>query len=377
LRIFLLAFLLIYGGFHLHFFLRIRAAGCMGGSATALLGIVLLVGLTAPPVIRLAEAKGYEFFARYLAIIGYYWMAFLLLFCVVSLFVAMYDFFLMAVAGKFSFNASIFIPNPGMRFIITTAAAVLLVVYGSVAARHLRTEFLTIHSVKIPGEIGRIRILQISDVHIGGAIGSGYLPGIIRAIRAAAPDVIVSTGDLVDGRGAYVNDAARMLKEITPRMGKFAITGNHEFYLGVGRAMNFMEAAGFVPLRNRVVTIAGVVDLVGVDDPGGIINGEGAVSDRDVLAKAGRGRFTILLKHRPIVEKDAIPFFNLQLSGHTHGGQIFPFQIFTKLVFPYHSGDFRLSSGALLHVNRGAGVWGPPVRLLAPPEITVIDLVSG
>jgi hypothetical protein len=377
LRIFLLAFLLIYGGFHLLFFFRIRAVCFVGVGPSLFLAIVLVAGLAAPLIIRLAEAKGYELFARYLAIIGYYWMAFLLLFCVVSLSVELYNFSLTAVAGKFIFNKSIFTPTPGMRFIIPAVASILLVIYGSVEARNPRTEFMVIHSTKIPRKIGRIRLLQISDVHVGGAVGSGYVPGIIRAIRAAAPDIIVSTGDLVDGRGAYVKNAARMFREVTPRWGKFAVTGNHEFYLGVGKALNFMDEAGFVPLRNGVATIAGVVDLVGVDDPGGIMSGIGGVSDRAALAEAGRGRFTILLKHRPIVEKNAIPFFDLQLSGHTHGGQLFPFQIFTKLAFPYFSGDYRLSPGVLLHVNRGAGVWGPPVRLLAPPEITVIDLVSG
>jgi len=84
--------------------------------------------------------------------------------------------------------------------------------------------------------------------------------------------------------------------------------------------------------------------------------------------------FTILLKHRPIVEKDAEGLFDLQLSGHTHGGQIFPFHVFTRLMFSCHAGSYPLASGALLHVSRGTGTWGPPVRLFAPPEITVIDI---
>jgi predicted MPP superfamily phosphohydrolase len=261
-----------------------------------------------------------------------------------------------------------------MRFLVPAILSVILVIYGSLEARNLRTEFLVIHSSKIPREIGRIRVLQISDVHIGGAVGDGYVSRIIDAVRSADPDVILSTGDLVDGRGAYITDAARMFRQIRPRWGKFAVTGNHEFYLGVDRAVEFMHDAGFVPLRNSVATIAGAVDLVGVDDPGGVMNGKGACTDREILSRANKGHFTVLLKHRPVIENGAPGFFDLQLSGHTHKGQIFPFSLFTRLAFPYHAGPYHLPGGSVLHVSRGAGVWGPPVRLLAPPEITVIDL---
>jgi len=376
LKLFLLFFLMIYGGFHLLFFLRIRAAVPMGGGAGAILVLLLVAGFSAPFIMRVGEGWGCDFFARFISIIGYYWMAFLLLFCVVSLFVELYNFICIAVQNRANGNIGNFIPTAAMRFIIPAVLSVILVIYGSFEARSLRTEFLLIPSGKIPREIGRIRILQISDVHVGGAVGAGYVSGIIRAVREAAPDVIVSTGDLVDGRGAYINEAALKFNEIVPKWGKFAVTGNHEFYLGIDKALEFMDDAGFIPLRSRVATIAGAVDLVGIDDHGGVMKGRGVISDRDILSQANKNHFRIFLKHRPEVEKDALGFFDLQLSGHTHKGQIFPFNIFTKLAFPYHAGNYELSGGSLLHVSRGAGVWGPPVRLLAPPEITVIDLVS-
>ncbi len=373
--LFLLIILLIYGGFHLQFFFRIRSAFAMGGAASVVLVILLLVGLTAPFIIRFAEGHDCYFGARFMSVIGYYWMAFLMLFCVVSLVVEIYH--LIAAAFANNHNISIFIPTAVMRFIIPMAASIILVIYGSFEASGLRTEFLVIPSAKIPKEIGRVRVLQISDVHIGGAAEDRHVAKIIRAARALAPDVIVSTGDLVDGRGAYVHEAAFRFREITPKWGKYAITGNHEFYLGVDEALEFMEDAGFIPLRDKVATVAGMLDLVGVDDYGGIVKGHKAsLLERDLLSRAKRDHFTILLKHRPVVEKNAVGFFDLQLSGHTHKGQIFPFCIFTKLAFPYHAGDYHLPKGSRLHVNRGAGVWGPPIRILAPPEITVIDLIS-
>jgi hypothetical protein len=376
LKLFLLFFLLIYGGFHLLFFLRIQAAIRMGGMGFAILLLLLAAGFLAPLIIRALEGRVSDLLVRFLALLGYYWMAFLLFFLFVSLFVELYNFVALAVVSRFNGNIDAFIPTAGMRFMIPAAVAVLLAVYGSFEAGSLRTEFLTIHSEKIPKEIGKIRIVQISDVHIGGALQAGNVSGIIRAVREAAPDVVVSTGDLVDGRGTYLEEAARQFSEIKPKWGKFAVAGNHEFYLGIDKATEFMEEAGFVFLRNRTATIAGAVDLIGVDDPGGVMEAKVIVDDRELLSRTEGNHFKILLKHRPDVEKKAIGFFELQLSGHTHSGQIFPFSIVTNLVFPYHAGDYQLSQESLLHVNRGAGVWGPPIRLLAPPEIMVIDLLS-
>jgi predicted MPP superfamily phosphohydrolase len=180
----------------------------------------------------------------------------------------------------------------------------------------------------------------------------------------------------VDGQGNDLSEAAAQFREIRPRYGKFAVTGNHEFYAGIDKAMEFTVNAGFTPLRGKVATVAGVVDLVGVDDPGiHHLGFQGRSSDREVLARASGGRFTILLKHQPLVEKGPAGAFDLQLSGHTHKGQIFPFSLITRMVFPFHAGNYRLANGALLHVNRGTGTWGPPVRFLSPPEITVIDLM--
>jgi predicted MPP superfamily phosphohydrolase len=376
LALFLLAFLLIYGGMHFHFFLRAASAFDISGIFRYALAVFLLAGLTAPIAMRIAEGRGYDAAARLVSIAGYYWMAFLLLFFFVSIFIEFYHFILTAASKRLHCDCGFFIFGPSPRFLIPVVLSIIFTIYGSFEAQNLKTEHLFIRSEKIPKEAGVIRIVQISDVHIGGALRGSHLPTILRAVRDAFPDVLVSTGDIVDGQGTYVEQAALKFREIRPKWGKFAITGNHEFYLGLNKALKFMDDAGFVPLRNRAVAVAGVLDLVGVDDHGGMTRGEPMISDREILSREERSRFTVLLKHRPVVESAAIGLFDLQLSGHTHKGQIFPFSIFTKLAFPYHAGDYRLPGGALLHVSRGAGVWGPPIRLLAPPEITVIDLTS-
>ncbi len=374
--LFLFSFFLIYGGFHLYFFMRIRAAFAPGVAAQAILIALLLLGLITPVIVRASERYGLEVVARLVSWAGYLWMAAILLFFSISLLLDLYRLLVYLAGLMMRTDVGALLPSARTLFLVPALAALGMVIYGSFEARSIRSEPLVIHSAKIPKEVGRIRIVQVSDVHVGVLIRGNYLAEILRKVREAAPDIVISTGDLVDGQGNDLSEAAAQFREIRPRYGKFAVTGNHEFYAGIEEAMGFTVNAGFTPLRGKIATIAGVVDLVGVDDPGRHGLGfQGRLFDREVLAQASGGRFTILLKHQPLVEKGPLGAFDLQLSGHTHKGQIFPFSLVTRLVYPFHAGNYRLENGALLHVNRGTGTWGPPVRFLSPPEITMIDLM--
>jgi len=373
--LFIMTFFLVYGGFHLYFFLKIRAAFAPGAAVQILLVALLILGVMAPIIVRTSERYGLDALARFISWVGYIWMAVLLLFFVSSLLIDLYRLLVHLAGLLLRTDLGAFLPSARTLFLISVAASVGSVVYGSFEACRIRVEHVEIRSAKIPKAAGRIRIVQISDVHIGVIVREERLAGMLRKVREAAPDVLVSTGDLLDGQGNDLAEAEAQLREIRPRYGKFAVTGNHEFYAGIDHSLDFMVQSGFTPLRGEVATVAGAVDLAGVDDPALLRLGlNGRVSDREVLSRRTGGRFTVLLKHQPVVEKDAPGAFDLQLSGHTHKGQIFPFSLVTRLIFPLHSGDFRLANGALLHVSRGTGTWGPPVRFLAPPEITVIDL---
>jgi uncharacterized protein len=376
--LFLLSFFLIYGGFHFYFFLKVRAAFAPGASIQIILIALLILALMAPIIVRVSERYGFEAVAWFMSWAGYAWMAALLLFFSVSVFVDLYRLLIHFSGLLLRTDVGALIPAARTIFIFPAAVALVMVVYGSFEALNVRTETLEIRSEKIPKAVGRIRIVQISDVHVGVLVQGKRLAGILRKVREAEPDLIVSTGDLVDGQIDGMSEAAAQFRAILPRYGKFAVTGNHEFYAGVDQALDFTAKAGFTTLRGGIATVAGAVDLVGVDDPG--IHGpgfQGRPSDHEVLTRANRSRFRILLKHQPRVEKESDEVFDLQLSGHTHQGQIFPFSLITRLVFPFHSGNYHLTDGALLHVSRGTGTWGPPVRFFAPPEITVIDLRPG
>jgi hypothetical protein len=122
--------------------------------------------------------------------------------------------------------------------------------------------------------------------------------------------------------------------------------------------------------------VEGLISIAGVDDPAVISSGlAGKVAEKELLSGLPGDKFTLFLKHRYEVEKEAVGLFDLQLSGHGHKGQIFPFMLVVRLATPYIAGLYDLSLGSLLYVSRGSGTWGPPIRFLAPPEVTVIDLV--
>ena len=183
--------------------------------------------------------------------------------------------------------------------------------------------------------------------------------------------------DLVDAKMDDLNHLADMLAQIRPPLGKFAVLGNHELYAGVAQSKRFLEAAGFKVLRNQPYRLDGVLTIVGVDDPAGSRHkGNRAAEQKEaaLLSEVDSQEFTLLLKHRPLVVPESKGRFDLQLSGHTHGGQIFPFTLITALFYTNQTGLASLDKNSLLYVSRGAGTWGPPMRLLAPPQVTLIEL---
>ncbi len=376
--LFLLTFFLLYGGIHLYFFAKIRAAFAPGAAVQGGLIVLLALGLLAPLIVRASERLGLEVLARLMSWAGYLWMAVIFLFFSVSLLLDVYRLMASVTGLVLRTDVVAYLPTPRTLFLIPLTAALIIGGYGFFEARQIRQEHIEIHSHKIPKETGKIRVVQISDVHVGVMVRGKRLAAILRKVSDAQPDLLVSTGDLVDGQLNSMVEAVVQFRDIRPRYGKFAVTGNHEFYAGIDDSIDFITRSGFNLLRGEVAAVAGVIDLAGVDDPTIRSLGlHGGLSDREVLSLGGGDRFTILLKHQPLVEKGAPGLFDLQLSGHTHKGQIFPFSLITGRFFPFHSGNFHLAKDALLHVSRGTGTWGPPIRFLSPPEITVIDLIPG
>jgi predicted MPP superfamily phosphohydrolase len=216
------------------------------------------------------------------------------------------------------------------------------------------------------------RIVQITDVHVGPTIGKGFIEDIVARVNALHPDVIAITGDLVDGSVADLEEHVAPLAKLSARHGVYFVTGNHEYYSGADAWIRHLGTLGIRVLRNERVRIGDEdgFDLAGIDDR------SARTSD---LAKALEGRDSdracVLLAHQPrgIELADRLGV-DLQLSGHTHGGQLFPWNFLVRLQQPFVAGLHRLAR-AQIYVSRGTGYWGPPMRLGAPAEITEIELI--
>jgi hypothetical protein len=380
--LFLITFLSLYGGMHAYSFARLLGAFRPNHTATLVLAAWMILMIVAPLLVRLAEGAGLERSAIILAWPGYTWMGTIFLF--VSILLACDALRLIARLSNRLWGTAI--PRYMTATSTCTAALALALLAGAYAfyeARRIRTDHVTVTTSKLPPSAGRIRLVQISDVHIGLLFRESRLEGILAAIRAARPDILVSTGDLVDGRLSREdvisrqNRLADMLASVTAPGGKFAVTGNHEFYAGLNQALAFTRAAGFTVLRNQAVTLPNGITISGVDDPAGRRVGVPPAphSEQTLLGSVPGDRFCLLLKHRPTVPASSDGLFDLQLSGHVHKGQIFPFNLLVRLLFHIPCGTTATLKKSLIHVSRGSGTWGPPLRLLAPPEVTVIDII--
>jgi predicted MPP superfamily phosphohydrolase len=228
---------------------------------------------------------------------------------------------------------------------------------------------------KLPRRLDGFTIVQLSDLHVGMTIDRGFCQRVVDRANHLAPDLIALTGDLVDGRVDDLRDEVAPLAQLRAPHGVFAITGNHEYYSGVDEWIAEITRLGARYLRNQRVTIADGFELAGVDD----YSAAGWPGHGEDLAAALGGRDpsrpVVLLAHQPRqVRRAAKHAVDLQLSGHTHGGQIWPWHYIVKLQQGGLLAGRYDYQGTQLYVSRGCGYWGPPVRVLAPLEITRVIL---
>jgi uncharacterized protein len=238
-------------------------------------------------------------------------------------------------------------------------------------------------AVKLPGLPHRLdgfRIVQVSDIHIGDVLGRPFLEEMVRRCNALRPDLVAVTGDLVDGPVEQLGPAVAALRGLHSREGTFFITGNHEYYAGDRAWAEALSAMGLTVLRNRFLPLGdagGRLDVVGVDDYGHKDAPDGRGYDLE-KALLGRNPHTpaVLLAHQPRgVEEALARGIGLQLSGHTHGGQMFPITALVDATYRYSAGLYPVGEGHV-YVSRGTGFWGPPMRIGSPPEITALTLLG-
>ncbi|MFO8090169.1 MAG: metallophosphoesterase [Desulfatiglandaceae bacterium] len=364
---FIATFISLYGLLNYYFYRK--AAGCFSFRpwVRIVLAVFLLLMVSAPFMVNFASAAGFHSVAFASAWVGYTWMGAVFLFFCVHFTVDIVSAIRWIFLRVFSHSSVVF-----ERRVTMFAASVAIVSVGLLCgvfeARDIGIEHIRLHSDKV---LEPVRIAQVSDLHFGVINGEAFAVKVARLLDEIDADIVVSTGDMIDRGLRDAERTAAVLRTVSAAAGKFAVPGNHEFYAGLKEAVDFHEKAGFMFLRNSAVSVSDHLIIAGVDDPAGRRYGiDPDFFESRLLEGVPRERFTILLKHQPVPASD----FDLQLSGHTHGGQLFPFNFVVGIVYPWVRGLHETGDGSWIYISRGTGFWGPPVRLFAPPEITVIDI---
>ena len=248
--------------------------------------------------------------------------------------------------------------------------------YGVWNAYHPVVKTITVNIPNLPAQWENKRIVQISDAHLGFVHRESFISNIIEKVNSAQPDMVVITGDLFDGININLDSLVSPLKNIEAPKGIFFVTGNHETYLGVEDAFAALKKTGVVNILDDAVADVDGLKVVGIGYPK-----QGERKDiaavLDSLQKEFQGYPTILLHHTPgYIEDVKNSGVNLQLSGHTHRGQLFPFEYIARLVYKKYEYGLHTQGAYTLYTTSGAGTWGPPMRTGNVPEITVITLVA-
>ncbi|MFJ4331584.1 metallophosphoesterase [Streptomyces sp. NPDC088935] len=255
------------------------------------------------------------------------------------------------------------------------AAAVGTVGYGTYGVLNgPSVKRVTVPLARLPRAAHGFRIAVVSDIHLGPVLGRGFAQKVVDTINSTQPDLIAVVGDLVDGSVKDLGPAAAPLAQLKARHGAYFVTGNHEYFSGAEQWVAEVRRLGLLPLENARTELPHF-DLAGVNDVAGEDEGQGPDYDR-ALGDRDRSRACVLLAHQPVQIHDAVDHgVDLQLSGHTHGGQLWPGNLIAGAANPTLAGLERYGD-TQLYVSRGAGAWGPPTRVGAPSDITVIQLAS-
>jgi hypothetical protein len=364
---FIATFVSLYGLLNYYFYRK--AAGCFSFRpwVRMVLAVFLLLMVSAPFMVNFASAAGFHSVAFASAWLGYTWMGAVFLFFCVHFTVDIVSAIRWIFLRVFGRSSAVFERRATMF-----AASVVIVsvglLWGVFEARDIRIEHIRLHSDKM---LKPVRIAQVTDLHFGVINGEAFAVKVARLLGEIDADIVVSTGDMIDRGLRDAERTAAVLRNVPAPGGKFAVPGNHEFYAGLKEAVDFHEKAGFMFLRNSALSVSDHLIIAGVDDPAGRRYGiDPGFFESRLLEGVPPESFTILLKHQPVPSSG----FDLQLSGHTHGGQLFPFNFVVGMVYPWVRGLHKTGDGSWIYISRGTGFWGPPIRLFAPPEITVIDI---
>ncbi len=264
------------------------------------------------------------------------------------------------------------------ELILTQVFWILAVIFNSLGVwTALRGPFVLTTKISLPEsastELDGMKIVQISDLHVGPVIKQKYIKTVVKKIQELRPDLLVFTGDIGDGDSKYYGQELLHFSSLHPRLGKFYVTGNHEYMWGYQGWVKAVQTAGIVPLLNQGVQLTPDLYLAGVHDIS-VENFDSSIRSNPAEARGTGKGYKILLAHQPkSCHQAEQQGFDLMLSGHTHNGQFFPFNLVVGFFNPYSRG-LNQHRNMMVYVNQGTGFWGPPLRLGVKSEISSLIL---
>jgi predicted MPP superfamily phosphohydrolase len=385
---FLTVALSILGGMHLYFWIRLVRDPGLAEPWRRVATVLLVLLAVSFPVAMLALRRAPEPYARLVPAVGFSWLGVAFVLLVTLLAIDAVRLVAFVVDGLSTWLRGQGDPpaDPARReFVARAVAGAAVVATAGASALALRRaggpaelDEVPVRLERLPRALSGLTLAQITDLHIGPTIREREVRRVVEQTNGLRPDVIAITGDLVDGTVPELGDIVARLGGLSARHGVFFVTGNHDHYSGAGPWVAYLRKLGIRVLRNERVSIgdAGAsIDLAGVDDYGHGLDLDRALAGRDP------DRALVLLAHQPRGIQAAVEAgVDLQLSGHTHGGQIVPFNLVVGAIQPYVRGLHRHVQGdraGQIYVSRGTGYWGPPMRLGSPPEIAHIVLTPG
>lgn len=360
--IFLLFFFSVYFGLNFYFFRKVKKFVNLNSFFVYLFSVMATVS---PALYKFYDKVGFDNF--YLSFSILLWMGFVFIFFVYHIFIDFYHLLL-------NFSHKIFGHNPlphfnsKISFLVIFILSILTTAYGYYETLNLNVYQFRIKSNKVGRDI---KILHISDLHLNQVMREEKIKMIIDVYNKVRPDIVISTGDLVDGNVLNKDSYIHLLNQLNPPLGKYAILGNHEYYAGVDQSIMFTQKAGFKLLRDSYVDLPENITIAGVDDDEAVRFGVIRESDDKTLLKnLDKNRFIIFLRHQPKIERELSKYFDVALCGHTHGGVLFPVRYILRKMFISDAGLVKIGD-SYVFVSRGVGTGGPPIRIGAPPDIAV------